>query len=168
MAKNRKLMFFGFLFIFTVLVYSCQPQAQEDNNDRERILEQQIAELREALRQAQLSALNQPAVLPPPSINQRPEILVTEPDPGENIQSDNFLVRWTASDRDNDQLLITLEFRRENSASFVPIASLISNSGQFIWDVSGITDGAFTLKATVTDGELEDSFTTGVFSINRN
>lgn len=167
MKKSRKLMFFGFLFIVTVLVYSCQPPP-DDNRDRERILEQQIAELREALRQAQLSAINRPTVPPPPSINQRPEILVTEPDPGENIQSDNFLVRWTASDRDNDQLLITLEFRRENSASFVPIASLISNSGQFIWDVSGITDGAFTLKATVTDGELEDSFTTGVFSINRN
>jgi len=168
MEKNRKSMFFGILFILSILVYSCQPQAKEDNRDRERILEQQIAELREALRQAQLQQLNRPSSLPPPSPNQRPEILVTEPDPGENIQGDNFLVKWTAADRDNDQLLITLEFRRENSATFVPIASLIPNSGQFIWDVSIITDGAFTLRATVTDGELEDSFTTGVFSINRN
>jgi len=168
MEKSRKLTFIGFLFIVTILVYSCQPSAEADNRDRERILEQQIAELREALRQAQLQQFNQPPPIQPPSINQRPAIIVLEPDPGEDIQSDSFLIKWTASDLDNDPLQITLEFRREGTASFVPIASFISNSGQFIWDVSIITDGAFTLRATATDGELEDSFTTGVFSIDRN
>ena len=168
MKSNKSIMLVLFLLFTIALVYGCQPTGDKDRNEDARLasLQDENRALREALR----DALNQPTIptIPQPPVNNRPEILVTEPDPGENIQSDNFLVRWTASDRDNDQLLITLEFRRENSASFVPIASLISNSGQFIWDVSGITDGAFTLKATVTDGELEDSFTTGVFSINRN
>ena len=47
-------------------------------------------------------------------------------------------------------------------------ADFQENSGEFLVDFTTVTPGKFRIRATVTDGELEGTYTTGTFEVKRN
>jgi len=143
------------------LTGSCPP---DKDASKEAELQAEIDRLN-ALRDAAINGV--PTVPPPTPVNRPPGIIILRPDDGENITGENFLIRWEAADPDNDELRINLELKRERSVDFVFIDEDLPNTPpNYVWDLEGITDGEFTLRATVTDGELTGRDTTEVFFID--
>ncbi len=99
--------------------------------------------------------------------NVAPTILITEPDSNEIVTSSPFTLGWQAEDPNNDKLLIKLEY--EKDGKWVLLADNIvhgGNFGIFDWDLGGLSNGAYTVRVTVTDGILSASSTKS-FEINR-
>jgi len=102
--------------------------------------------------------------------NSQPTIKITEPDNGqtqteEQIKEGFLKVWWEAKDSNDDKLLIKLEYK--GNGGWKLIADEVSNDGSFLWDVSALSDGEYSLRATVTDGALSSS-SSKTFTIDLN
>ena len=79
---------------------------------------------------------------------------------------------WKATDPDKDTLVYRLEFRREGSDSWLPLAGEIVN-GFYSWDARGMPDGLYRVRLTAEDSrdnpedkQFSDRRTSGTFRID--
>ncbi len=96
--------------------------------------------------------------------NVAPTITITEPDLGERVSS-SALIGWKATDGNNDQLLISLEYRAEGG-EWVYEADRIENDGVMNWDTSNLGNGVYEIRLSATDG-VEVSSSIRLFEIVR-
>jgi len=157
--------FLLFYVISLILISGCDLFGGDDDDDNVQVNDQTSAELDETRRQDTRTLNEQERALIGQTTNIAPRIFITEPDDNEIIEGKKFEIEWIASDRNLDELLIILEYKRVSptTTEFITIADFQSNDGSFIWDLTGISFGSFVLKATVTDGELEFTDRTGIF-----
>ncbi|MCP4994321.1 MAG: calcium-binding protein [Gammaproteobacteria bacterium] len=90
------------------------------------------------------------------SVNNPPQMEFVLPDSDLVVDSSTVTVQWTDSDPDSSAT-ITLYYRPAG-ASLVPIASGINEDQDaeediYVWDVSTLLPGDYTLHADITDGE---------------
>lgn len=73
------------------------------------------------------------------------------PQPQEQAGGTGYaLVRWKAENPDGDTLTHQLEYRREGDSMWVTVASDLTQP-HYRWDISGVPDGWYRLRVTVTD-----------------
>src|SRR3989338_3305196 len=84
--------------------------------------------------------------------NSAPTVMLTEPDGGEIIKSGKFEIWWKASDSNGDALAVKLEY--DDNGKWVTIADNEANDRTYLWDLSGIKNGAYRMRITVNDGKL--------------
>ena len=89
--------------------------------------------------------------------NSAPRIAITEPDSGDVISDNPYTIWWKAEDPNNDKLLITLEYKKEGD--WVLIAGNEINDRSFFWDIGALSNGAYELRVTATDGRESSSNT---------
>ena len=87
--------------------------------------------------------------------NYPPTIFITSPGSSNPRASDEFEIRWSATDANiNDMLAIDLFYNTDKEGSLDhPIASDLPNVDSYVWDISGISNGKYYVKGVVTDEE---------------
>ncbi|MCG3222710.1 MAG: hypothetical protein H7641_15125, partial [Candidatus Heimdallarchaeota archaeon] len=83
--------------------------------------------------------------------NTPPSLVVTNPS-SVNQVFDNYTIRWSMSDAEDDPLNCSVLVSR-NGWDWAVLASNIMGSTSLFWDVKGITPGSYYLKVAVSDGE---------------
>ena len=86
-----------------------------------------------------------------------PQAVLTHP-AGNEIFYEDIDITWTAIDPDPGQtalLSIDLEYSPDNGASWAAIDTGLTNDGSYLWDISGLSEGAkYLLRITATDPDL--------------
>ncbi len=87
-------------------------------------------------------------------MNRAPEMVITEPDGTGDEADEEFTIRWTASDEDEDTLAISLyhddDTDPDNGKTL--IASGLENTGSYLWDVSELAEGEYHVLGVADDG----------------
>lgn len=104
--------------------------------------------------------------------NYLPNIFITAPDSSNPRVTDEFEIRWTASDANvNDMIQIDLFYNEmKDTGTKQVIAQGLPNVGSYVWDVSDITIGDYYVYGVVTDeeGATGSSWGTGYVRVHRN
>jgi len=104
-----------------------------------------------------------------PALNHDPVIEVLEPDGDDDEADDEYIIRWTASDEDEDTLTIDLYYDTDTNPDNgkTPIASGLSDTGSYHWDTSDIDEDDYFIYAVVGDGAegAGDDYSSGTLSI---
>jgi len=82
--------------------------------------------------------------------NASPTVTLLAPSAGD-VWAGEQTIRWTATDPDNDTVLISLSYAPAGGGDWQAIAANIANSGSYVWDVSTIAGGMYKLKIVATD-----------------
>jgi len=82
-------------------------------------------------------------------------VTLTSPNGGESV-SGSYTIKWTASDTEGADLLVTLEYTSDKT-TYYKIASNISNTGSYSWDTTSVSDGTYWIRITVYDGSQYSS-----------
>lgn len=89
--------------------------------------------------------------------NHAPTVSLISPVGGETLAKKALIV-WSANDADKDNLKITLAYSSDGGATYSTIASDISNSSSYIWDISSLAVGSdYVVKVTASDGSSSTS-----------
>lgn len=94
-----------------------------------------------------------------------PSISLISPVGGENLTSGDLVVTWNASDADGDALNVSIEFSRDDGATWTPVASA-RNSGSVavpLGQLAGSNNAR--VRAWVSDGLNEATATSASFSV---
>ncbi len=81
--------------------------------------------------------------------NQRPEIEIDEPEPGEAIRSD-YDISWTTDDDDDDTLVTTIFMRAHGADEWEQLAE-VQDEESWEWDTTEVEDGRYSLKLVCSD-----------------
>ncbi|MHA2309700.1 MAG: hypothetical protein ACXABJ_10505, partial [Candidatus Heimdallarchaeaceae archaeon] len=80
-----------------------------------------------------------------------PSLVVTNPSKVNQV-FDNYTIRWSMSDTEDDPLNCSVLVSR-NGWNWEVLASNIMGSTSLFWDVKDLTPGSYYLKVAVSDGE---------------
>ncbi|MCG3226187.1 MAG: hypothetical protein H7645_04650 [Candidatus Heimdallarchaeota archaeon] len=83
--------------------------------------------------------------------NTPPSLVVTNPSKVNQV-FDNYTIRWSMSDAEDDPLNCSV-LVSGNGWNWAVLASNIMGSTSLFWDVKDLTPGSYYLKVAVTDGE---------------
>lgn len=82
--------------------------------------------------------------------NQAPSVDLSGFDPDKALHA-KAEIKWDAADPDKDDLLATVEYRAVNTDDWKLVKELDASEGTCEWDTSGVTDGLYDVRVTVTD-----------------
>ncbi|MEC8874947.1 MAG: VCBS repeat-containing protein, partial [Candidatus Thermoplasmatota archaeon] len=86
-----------------------------------------------------------------------PVIIIETPQSEGDIVDENYVIRWEASDSDDDELMIGLYYSSNDDwENLILIESQLSNTGEYQWDTTQIEAGMWFICGSVNDGELEN------------
>ncbi|HIE26043.1 TPA: T9SS type A sorting domain-containing protein, partial [Candidatus Poribacteria bacterium] len=98
-------------------------------------------------------------------VNHNPEAFIVSP-PMDKPISGEYLIRWQANDKDNDELTVELYYSANGGKTYIQFASGLENTGEYLWDTTTVTDGTYKLAITVRDAQSSTTdYTEGVFTI---
>jgi parallel beta-helix repeat protein len=81
-----------------------------------------------------------------------PEVEVIHPNGGEIFNESTINVQWSASDNNDQSLLIDIEYSNDAGGSWNLLSSNEQNDGSYIWNISEIFEGTnYLIKVTATD-----------------
>ena len=151
--------------LLIAFITSCSYNVKDESLDAtaKEVIETPVEEMSEKT-QEQILAENTEKQKAANQKNGPPTITITEPDDGEVIKSDTFIIWWKAEDPNNDQMLISLEYNKDGK--WVLFGDNLKNDREFLWNTKGLSNGDYILRATVTDGSISASDTT-IFSVNK-
>ncbi len=81
--------------------------------------------------------------------NRRPELKVSDPEPGEAVRGD-YEISWEADDDDDDTLVATI-FMRAGSEEEWRAIETVEDDTSYDWDTAEVDDGRYALKIVVSD-----------------
>lgn len=94
-----------------------------------------------------------------------PQVSISSPAGGENFTSGNLPIAWTATDADNDPLQVSIEFSRDNGATWTPIGSA-NGSGTLNLPIGQLAGSANArVRVWASDGFLSGTVTSNAFAI---
>jgi len=98
-------------------------------------------------------------------VNHNPEAFILSP-PDKPI-SFEYLIRWQAKDKDNDELTVELYYSADGGKTYIQFASGLENTGEYLWDTTTVNDGTYKLAITVRDAQSSTTdYTEDTFTIN--
>ena len=101
-------------------------------------------------------------------VNNPPQVTVIYPNGGEEL-SGNINIRWRATDQDNDELTINIEYSNNNGRNWYFIYNNLRNDGVESWNTNNYPNGEYLIKVTASDGEITVSdISNGIFTIGNN
>jgi hypothetical protein len=110
----------------------------------------------------------EPEIPPDPVVNHPPTVIVTSPDNHE--ADDSFEILWVATDSDGDILTIIIYYDDDNdltNGGLTLIESHLSDTGSYIWDTSGLSEGNVYIYIIANDGQTEAGSYSGMLKIAR-
>ncbi|HTP09264.1 MAG TPA: dockerin type I domain-containing protein, partial [Anaerolineae bacterium] len=94
-----------------------------------------------------------------------PIVSITSPTGGENFASGSVPIGWTATDADNDPLQVSIEFSKDNGASWIPIGSG-HGSGTLNVPIEQLAGSANArIRVWASDGFLSGTVTSNAFTV---
>ncbi|GEM_PF-1014145 len=81
--------------------------------------------------------------------NQKPTLEVGDPAPGAAIRN-KYELSWTAKDKDDDTLLMTIQRRASGGGEWVEVTTL-SGEDSYKWDTGAVDGGLYDLRFLVSD-----------------
>jgi len=100
------------------------------------------------------------------NVNRNPKVFIVSPPTDKSILGE-YVIRWQASDKDKDELTVELYYSEDEGKTYVQFASGLENTGEYLWNTTTVSDGAYKLGITVSDTQSSTTdYTEGVFTIN--
>lgn len=94
-----------------------------------------------------------------------PQVSLSSPAGGGTYNSGAVPVVWTATDADGDMVRVSIQFSRDNGASWLPVASA-TGSGSVNLPVAQLAGSAAArMRVVATDGFLSRTVTSNVFAV---
>jgi len=104
--------------------------------------------------------------------NYPPTIFITAPDSSNPRTGENFLIEWTASDANiNDMLSIDLYYNTvKGGANNHLIASALPDTDSYLWDISVLENGKYYVYGVAIDSEQAEgsSWSAGYLNVHKN
>jgi hypothetical protein len=105
-------------------------------------------------------------------VNDPPAVTVTAPGASEPpTNSASFTIRWTASDPDSNPVIALYYDTTGSGYSGIQIPTgtfYMTDGNNYVWDVSGLADGAYYIYATIDDGTtINNAYAAGPLVIDR-
>ncbi len=104
--------------------------------------------------------------------NRPPEVEILLPGPDGGEADEVFIISWTATDDDPDTLVIDLFYDLDDDPGNGrdSIESSYENTGEYVWDTSGIEEGEYFIGIVVDDnnGSAVELYSEGIVRIEHN
>lgn len=82
--------------------------------------------------------------------NQQPSVDLSDFDPDEALHA-KAEVTWEATDPDKDEMLAIVEYRSAGTEEWKLVKEVDASESTCEWDTSGVTDGLYDIRVTVSD-----------------
>jgi len=101
--------------------------------------------------------------------NNSPEVIVEYPNGGEDL-SGNINIVWEATDEDEDELTIDIDYSDNDGRNWHNLYENLENDGIELWNTANYPDGnQYLIKVTASDGEdTESDVSNNVFTLINN